>query len=188
VIKDVDIRYIGSTFNLLRYRWSIHKSKYKIQKGCSIYPYFDKYGIESFKIQLIKEYKVYADHDKDHKHLSVYEQLWINKLKCVNKQAAFTIPFIQKIKKLISIKKYRENNKETITISSKKYRNNNKEKEARRHKKYNEENKEKVAISKKKKYEKNKEKVTCECGAIFDKSHLTRHQLTKKHMKRMDLI
>ena len=46
------------------------------------------YGIQNFKIILIKEYMVYREHKKDHRHLFVYEQLWINKMKCINIQCA----------------------------------------------------------------------------------------------------
>ena len=88
------IQYIGSTFNQLRWRWQSHKKDYKqylkgIGGEISIFPYFTELGIENFKIIKIKDYIVYAEHKLDKKHLSVYEQLWINKLKCVNKIAAF---------------------------------------------------------------------------------------------------
>ena len=87
------IQYVGSTFNELRHRWQSHKSDYKKYlnggRECAIYPYFEQYGIENFKMIKIKDYIVYAENKKDHKHLSAYEQLWINKLKCVNKNAAF---------------------------------------------------------------------------------------------------
>lgn len=92
--------YIGSTFNELRHRWTQHKQDYqKYLKGgkfhnLSIYPYFSLYGIENFKIIKIKEYLVYREHEKDRKHLSVYEQLWLNKLKNLNKFRAFNIKHI----------------------------------------------------------------------------------------------
>ena len=107
--------YIGSTFNLLKQRWQTHKSKFKYwlqdnnRVKCSICENFKKYGIENFKIILIKKYLVYREHRKDSRQLEAYEQLWINKLNCVNTKCAFQ-PLIKKQyyiakKKTISEKK-----------------------------------------------------------------------------------
>jgi len=84
-----NITYIGSTFNSLRDRWRIHKDRFTQYKknssrNLSIHTYFEKYGIENFKIILIKEYEV-----EDRNHLESKEQLWINKIKCINIQSAF---------------------------------------------------------------------------------------------------
>jgi hypothetical protein len=56
----------------------------------------------------------------------------------------------------------------------KNYRENNKEKECQRHQKYYENNKEKIN-------EKRKEQITCECGSIFRKSNIAKHNKSKKH-------
>jgi hypothetical protein len=48
---------------------------------CSICPYFKEYGIKSFNCVVLQKYKIL-----DAKHLNVYEQLWINKIKNINKQ------------------------------------------------------------------------------------------------------
>ena len=84
--------YIGSTFNTLRDRWMTHKNRYRQyqknpSRNMSIHNYFDKYGIDNFKIILIKEYEVV-----DRNHLESKEQLWINSLKPINIQSAFN-PF-----------------------------------------------------------------------------------------------
>lgn len=84
--------YIGSTFNQLRVRWKQHKDRYcqyksNPSRNLSIHSYFEQHGIENFKIILIKEYEVV-----DRKHLESKEQLWINKLKCINIKSAFN-PF-----------------------------------------------------------------------------------------------
>jgi hypothetical protein len=83
--------YIGSTFNTLRNRLQEHKRNYKTKNGNScIHKYFDKYGIENFKMILIKDYLVCKDKQRDNKHLVVYETLWINKTKsCINKLLPF---------------------------------------------------------------------------------------------------
>jgi group I intron endonuclease len=75
------IFYIGSTFNILKQRFNKHKSHYKEGRRCSIYSYFDKYGVENFTMKLLKEYQVVRENAKDNKHLLVYETLWINKIK-----------------------------------------------------------------------------------------------------------
>jgi len=88
---DHDFCYIGSTFNRLSKRFETHRDHYNRWKNgdnkkfCSCFPYFDKYGIENFKIVLIKSYDVCRAHIKDSKHLKAYETLWICKTKCVNK-------------------------------------------------------------------------------------------------------
>lgn len=85
--KAPNICYIGATTNDLCIRWFHHKELY--QSWCygysnpiSIFPYFKQYGIDSFKITLLKEYAI-----TDIKHLHAYEQLWFNRFQrtAVNK-------------------------------------------------------------------------------------------------------
>ena len=115
-----DICYVGSTFNELKYRFREHKSDYKKFIGgsnhqLSIYPYFIEFGIENFKIVLIKQYEVV-----DRKHLEMYETLWKSKLKTINKNNAF------RIDKLADRNKYWKN-KEEINKKKKIYRTENSE-------------------------------------------------------------
>ena len=173
---DSNFVYIGSTFTTLRQRWKSHRDCYnKYLKGVgpnmSTHKYYKKYGIENFKIILIKSYKVIRESQRDNTHLKVYEQLWLNKTKkSVNLYKAFNPLFNAKI----YMKKYNE-----------KYYNNNKEKK----KEYYEKNKEK----KKEYYNNNKEqinkdrqeKITCECGSIIRKGYISQHRKTKKHLKLM---
>jgi len=129
IINSIDNEiYVGSTFNQLRHRWQNHKQDYKkwINRKCdkcSIYEKFKLLGIENFKIMLIKEYLVYREHKKDKKHLHSKEQLWINKLKCININCAFN-PIPEKEYQ----KRYYENNKDTIKEYKKQWREDNKEK------------------------------------------------------------
>ena len=96
-LPEPNIQYIGSTFTTLKQRWSKHKEQYFLfcnnthTRNYSIYPYFDEYGIENFKLIKIKEYQVWREHQKDTKHLRVYEQLWISKTKNINKNNTFFI-------------------------------------------------------------------------------------------------
>lgn len=103
--------YVGSTFNELRSRFQLHKCKYQSwvegERGVSIYPYFQRYGADRFRMILIKEY-----HVCDRAHLEAYEQLWISKTKCVNQNNTL---YIKKMNK----KAYREANKLSISESGK---------------------------------------------------------------------
>jgi len=89
--QNSNIRYIGSTTKTLKNRYASHKTKYNKwltnddYAKCEIYEYFKIYGIENFKITLLKEYNIL-----NKKHLLVYEQLWMNKLTNINKNKAFS--------------------------------------------------------------------------------------------------
>ena len=194
---DNSFCYIGSTFNRLHKRFEGHKSEYKYKYGnFSIHKYFDKYGIENFKIIKIKSYNVIRVHKKDFKHLHAYETLWISKTKnCVNK----IVPF-QPLKKEKD-KEYYEINKEKI----KEYRDNNKERKSNYDKDYYENNKEKIKIYQKnnkdkireykKKYKKNnKEKIKdynsqkwyCSlCDKNMTIGYKSNHLKTKKHLNKI---
>jgi hypothetical protein len=160
---DSNIIYIGSTFNQLRHRFQGHKTQFKKwlkdkdkNTKCSIFDYFEKYGIENFKIILIKSYNVVRTHQRDHKHLWAYELLWINKTNnCCNIQLPFNPLYNKKEYK----KKYDEEHKEDKKEKGKKYREEHKEHKKEYMKKYNEEHKNKVKECQKKWYKKNKEKV-----------------------------
>jgi len=83
--------YIGSTFNTLKNRWQDYRHYYKCKSGNINLNYkFYKFGIENFKMILIKNYLVCRENNSDHKHLKAYETLWINKTKsCINKILPF---------------------------------------------------------------------------------------------------
>jgi len=206
---DDKICYIGSTFNILSQRWRDHKTNYnewikdKNKKKCSIYPYFEKYGIDNFKMIEIKKYKVCAENTYDKTHLSVYELLWILKHKnCVNEIKPFNPLF--KLDWKINQKKYAEKNKDKIKDYQKdyteknkdkkkdydkNYREKNKEKIKEKEKNYRENNKEKIKAQQKNKYQKNKYKyeekakikIQCECGSLVRRNNLLRHLKSKKH-------
>ena len=160
--EDINVRYIGSTFKKLKYRFSDHKGKYKDylegkihRSSTSLYKYFDKYGVDNFSIVPIKSYLVFREHKFDWKHLRVYEQLWISKLKCINDNNAFQIRNL----KYINI----QGNKKQISIKGKIYR---------------EKNKQKIK-------EKRSRKGVCECGQTINLDHKSRHIRTDKHIYNM---
>ena len=205
VICLVDPRfcYIGSTFNRLSKRFEKHRGHFKKwleggrKKGISCFPYYEKYGIEAFKIVLIKSYEVCREHIKDRKHLDVYETLWINRHrgKCCNEKTPLNLLKKEKYKDYyernkVKIaergKEYRENNKvqlvETkknhyeknkvqIAKQQKEYREKNKEQIAEKEKEYREKNKEQIAEYKKEHYEKNKEQI-----AEYKKEHYEKNK------------
>ena len=200
-LSNPEIQYVGSTFNTLRNRFQVHKNNCNNGKSISLYDYINKDPLkwENFKIILIKEYLVYRDNVKDTRHLHAYEQLWINKLKCINKLNCFVPNCVKDFCHKEYRKDYHKVNKEKITEYKKEYRKNNQEKlnEYRKdyHKvnqgKLNEKNKEYRKNNQEKLKEKrkiynevnNKEKITCECGSIITKSHINNHKITNKHQK-----
>jgi len=160
-----DIVYIGSTFNRLNDRFYCHKQDHGMGKTLSICKYFTEYGIENFKIILIKEYKVI-----DKKHLLMYEQLWMNKIKNINLNKSFQPLFKERNKKY-----YKERNKE--------YYKEHREKNKDIIKEYN---KEYYEINKEQRKEKLKEKTICKvCNLEIRKDSLLRHEKTKKHQKHL---
>ena len=181
--------YVGSTFNTLRDRFLRHKKSYKEwiagkAGNCSIYDLFEKYGVESCKIILIKNYEVYAESVKDKNHLSVYETLWIKKLKSVNK-----IEPCGGLLRKQYLKHYNKSNKEAHSQYHKQYYELNKEAISQKNKQYYESNKEAISNHQKLYRNQNKQsinengktKITCECGSIVSKSSLTGHRKSNKH-------
>jgi hypothetical protein len=83
-ISDPSVVYVGSTFDSLNNRFYHHKTSIKYNKKYSLSGYVQDEN--DMFISLIKEYEVVREHSKDVKHLRAYEQLWINKLNCVNRK------------------------------------------------------------------------------------------------------
>jgi hypothetical protein len=176
-----DIVYIGSTFNKLNIRWASHKSQ-KNSK-CVIGKYIKEFGSDQFKIILIKEYEVV-----DKTHLFAYEQLWINKTKCINTQSSFRITKLymkeyrveygKKNRELLNekAKQYREKNRELLNEKAKQYHSLNKIDKNKKNMEYYEKNKAQIA-------ERLKEKIQCSiCNGIFRKADINRHNKSKKHV------
>ena len=212
-LSNPEIQYVGSTYDTLRNRLQQHKQNYPTG-SISLYEYIkkDPLGWNNFKMILIKEYKVYRDNVKDTKHLRAYEQLWMNKLKCVNKKNVFVPQCVKKEQTQKNRKVYYQENKEQILEKSNTYRlnnpekfqqynkvwcqnnpekrrnaiekyyQNNKEQILERHKIYLQNNKEKRQVYLKEYFEKNSEKIKCECGSSVVKYILTKHKKTIKHI------
>ena len=151
VHNQSDICYVGSTFNELKQRFYNHKNSKK--NLCVIRKYMDKLGKNNFKMILIKEYKVC-----DKQHLRTKEQLWINKINCINQLSCIPFLWNDKHRKIIN-KKYRENNKDKLSKKAKKYYQENKEEMKEKARIYRQENQEKIKERSKRYRENNKEKV-----------------------------
>ena len=199
--KHPEFSYVGSTFGTLKQRFYQHKMGYKCWKNdkggrCSLYEYFDKWGVQDFKMVEMGVYMVCAENSKDRTHLNFWEQLWINRTRgCCNKQDCFTIEYLQKIKQKERDAKYRLENKQKRKETQAKYYIEHKEEIKEYHVKYKKEHKEEIKEREAKYYtehkdeikEKNREKVTCECGAIVTKGNLKRHQKSPKHIRLMEM-
>jgi hypothetical protein len=198
---DEDMIYIGSTFRKLEHRLARHKSDYKEKRyNMTSYNIFDIYGVDTCKIELIKSYPVC-----DREHLYMYEQLYINKLKCVNSKSAFQILYKEwnrlyyqrnKERFLERDRRYREENKERFLERDRRYREEHKEElneksrqryqqNKERHKQYYQDNRQSILKQKSKNgkqyREKNSELIECECGSIVVKYKLREHKTRKKH-------
>lgn len=191
--NDPKINYIGSSMNNeVKYRWRDHKADYKKyldnpnNQRAAIYQYFKEFGIENFIIKKIKDIEII-----DRKHLKAYEQLYINKLKPINKLNPFNILAKEDRKNYYT--KYHKNNKEKISEYSKERYKNNKE----YFDNYANDNKEKIKAYKHQYYLKQKENNTkqykklteraniiikCEiCNIETKQKHFKKHLETQKH-------
>jgi len=158
-----DIVYIGSTINTLRDRFKTHKSSHS---KCVISKYIQEFGSDQFKIILIKEYEVV-----DKQHLRAYEQLWINKTKCINYKSAFKI---SNITNRDNYQKNKEKNKDYMVDYRVKYREKNKEMLNAKDKQYREKNKEVIK-------KKQTEKIKCSCGKEISKANIAKHLKRVSH-------
>lgn len=128
--------YIGSTTQILTQRFGEHKYEYTSKrrpgKKSSSWVLFDKYGVENCKIELIKEYEIV-----DRQHLDAYEQLWINKTKCINYKNTIKFTRLWDRKKK---KEYTKKHKERITKYQEEYRKTHREKNIEYQKEYRKRN------------------------------------------------
>lgn len=147
-----NIVYVGSTTGELKLRWNKHKNQYKQwikgnHSNVSIFKYFEQFGIENFQMILIKDYDIC-----DKQHLKVFEQLWIAKLKAINKNNAFYIKFLHN-------RARGDKYNEKARIRACKYYNDNKEKVLVKNKKRYEANKDTINEKRKDAYKNDNEKV-----------------------------
>ena len=105
--KKYGITYVGATIKSLLERKYNHKACWKLGRDLSLYPFFDLLGFDSFEIEELGRYDVC-----DRKHLSSKEQLWINKLQCINRNDSFGLLFQEK--KQLAYKRWYSTNFENL--------------------------------------------------------------------------
>jgi hypothetical protein len=197
---DSNLCYIGSTCNAVRDRWRSHKKVFgqwikakDKHSTISLYPYLEQYGIDRFKMLLIKEYEIV-----DKNQLRVYEQLAINRTKsCCNMRAALQLVNINCMAKhytqLIAEHKreYHQINKVMFAEKQREYRKVNKVMITEKQREYRKVNSDTLTEYREEYYKANKQsilakaaiKVICECGTESRKYKLSRHQKSAKHIK-----
>jgi hypothetical protein len=168
VNEDESICYIGSTTQPLNLRWAAHVSCFKLwEKGeyatVSIYPYFKEQGLVNFSMKLLNAYEV-----ADRRHLDAYEQLWINKVKSINKNNPMLFGWLYK-------KHYQKVNREMIKLSARKYQKSHRPQINTYMRKYYANNRDIINA-----------KVQCFCGLMYNKKYKTRHLETQKHRKAVE--
>ena len=189
--KDVNIKeiYVGSTTNFTK-RKDTHKSSCNNVNGEKynyyVYQFIRENGrFENWEMVLVEKYPC-----NDVLELKQRERYWIDELRAeLNKiipSRTYKEWYDDNKDKLRERKReYYRDNKNKIREKRKQYRENNKDKILEKKKAYREANKDKIREKKKAYREANKdklrEKCDCECGAVVNKSSLTRHKKTKKH-------
>ena len=154
--KQNSLKYIGSTTEGIKKRWSRHQSDFLSGRGPnrSLHKAYSDYGFDNFMIIELKTYDIV-----DLRQLrAVYEQLWINKFgldNLLNDSNNF-IPSKEHI--AARNKEYYEENKEEASIRSKLYYEKNKESIIAGAKRYREENSEACKQRAALHHQKNKEK------------------------------
>lgn len=208
-----DLIYYGSTTRKLNHRLANHKINYKrfLEGKRSNVSSFDIVKYDSCKIELVEDYSCNDKHE-----LALRERYYIENNECCNKQIPgrthneYMRMYRSNPKNKEKIrqqeKKCKEKNKEKNRpkklISNKKYYENNKKNilEKQKIEKYTCDcgsNIRKCAKSEHEKSDKHKyfikhgkpleiiknPTINCECGAIIKKYELNRHLKTKKHLK-----
>ena len=163
--------YIGSTTDFIR-----RKNKHKSDCNCVTsksynqknYQYIrDNGGWEEWNMIEVEKFPC-----NDKREAEAREEYW----RChFNAQLNTRRPYITVEERKEQIKEYKEHNKGKLLEQQKEYRENDKDKLLEQQKEYRENNKDKLLIQQ-------KERITCECGIISNKSNLTRHHKTQRHL------
>jgi hypothetical protein len=185
--------YIGSTFDSLKGRFNQHKlncNNKHYNSRLIIYDLFKEFGVDNFKIILIKQYDVI-----DKKHLFMYEQLWMNKLNPVNNKNKCFNPLSHKVSGKRVIQYYNDEIKEILKKETKKrygmnYRLNNDTLKEKKLEYYNE-NRDNILIKQseyrklniEKIRENDRKKMICNiCNKEITVTNKSRHEKSKYHL------
>jgi len=191
-IDNENLLYIGYTTNFNK-RKGEHKNNCKNEKSkefkSKLYRMIRENGNwEMFRMIEVEKYPCNDRREAERRETEVMKELKanMNMIKSFN-----TIEEKKEYQKL-----YREENKEQLKEKRKdyflNYRVMNKEREKEIKKVYYDNNREKIKEQSKRyndnNIEKRKEKIKCVCGCELVKINLNRHQKSKKHFEKMQLL
>ena len=177
--------YIGSTIQLLSYRFTGHKK----QKTCSLYNHIKNNYDNNWNICYYELYENYPCNNKEEllKKEGEIIRLFKNDENyiVINKKIEFRTHKEYKEENKNKIKEYQDNYRQEHKENMKKYNEENKEKIIEYKKDYYEEHKDKLLKGMKDYYEEHKEKllnkIKCECGGFYIFKHKSTHLKTKEH-------
>ena len=122
VSDECDAVYYGSTVQSLIERWWLHKAHFNNWKKtsgwrCAIIKYFDEYGIDNFRIELVEDYP--CDNDEQ---LRMKEQEYLDANECVNEIRAYRSIEDERVRALAKYYKKRDKvlikNRQKITCEA----------------------------------------------------------------------
>ena len=165
ICNITDEIYIGSTYNTLEERLSIHKCN----KDCSSKQIINR---GDYEIILIKDYPCESDEE-----LRIEEQKYINNNICVNQRRAYQSEEDKKQDEKKWQKKHYINNKDNRLEYQREYYKINQGKKIIQTQQYYQSNKDKINQARNK-------KIECKiCGVLICKRNIKRHQKSKKCKK-----
>ena len=192
---DSDLCYIGSTKQPLRERWRIHQVHYKLWKlgkfnKISIFPFFDKFGIDNFTMILEKTCTFV-----NRRNQRVNEMFCMYKFRksCCNIKSPVANPMVKYLRKLYHAAHYKRNHM-AIREKCKLYAMENKERFREHYREYRKRNKETISKRGCAWYRQNKEAILakmkviiiCECGASTTQGSIVAHRKRQSHKARME--
>jgi len=190
VSNHTDKIYIGSTCKeRLCQRLAKHKEHYKrwLITNTNFLTSFELFKLGDVEIILLENVNCRTKdelHAKEREYIEKYKDIILNKNIPLRTVKEYREQNKDKIKEKMEKKKeinkikqkeYREQNKDKIKIKCKEKYQKNKDHVKEKVKEWNELNKDKIK-------EKNKIKILCICGTEYTKSHISRHNKTKKHI------
>ena len=157
--------YVGSTKNFTNRKYT-HKFKYIRGYNFTLYNKIKEYGgWDNWRMVIVEELG-----NVNLTQSRIKEEEWREKIGNLNMKRCHATD--EQLKEYD--KKYHETHKQKRNEYSKKYNETHKQKMNENNKKYREENKQKIKARK-------SEKIECECGSIFRRDDIRRHELSKKH-------
>jgi hypothetical protein len=131
--ENCDKIYYGSTTSTLPKRFYQHKNNYKLKKSCTLFVFFDLYGVDNANIELVEAYPC-----ENRAELEAREGFYIRNNNCINRN--ITGRTVEEKKEMA--KKRREARIDDARACCKKYKSENREKIKEYNKQYQKEHRE----------------------------------------------